>query len=291
MKPAPFEYYDPRTIEEALALLQQHGGEARILAGGQSLVPLMNFRLAAPAVVIDINRIAALSYIEEHGASIHIGALTRQRMIEFSPLIGRRVPLLAEATQLVGHLPTRSRGTLGGSLAHADPAAEYPCVAAALNAEMVLRSVEAERVVPAAEFFRGLMATAIRADEILTEVRLPVLAAHAGAAFEEFSLRDGDFALAGVAAVVAVDGARCRAARLAACGVGATPVRLREAEHMLEEQGVGENRLDAVADCAAATTEPSGDLHASAAYRRHLLRILTRRALQRAILRSRQSAN
>ena len=236
MKPASFEYYAPTTVDEALLLLRQYGGEARVLAGGQSLVPLLNFRLATPAALIDLNHIDALSYIREQDGQVRIGAMTRQRMIEFSPLIRARVPLLAEATKVVGHLPTRTRGTIGGSLAHADPAAEYPCVATALDAELVIRSTEGERVVRPAEYFQGMMATAIRFGEILTEIRVPIsAAANYGYAFEEFSQRHGDFALAGVAAIIVADGPGRITARLAACAVGDTPIRLRAAEKILED--------------------------------------------------------
>jgi carbon-monoxide dehydrogenase medium subunit len=246
MKPAPFEYHDPGSLAGAIALLERYGGEARPLAGGQSLVPLMNFRLANPAAIIDLNRIGELSYIREDAGGVRIGAMTRQRAIEFSPLIGRLVPLLAEATRMVGHTPTRSRGTIGGSLAHADPAAEYPCVALALDAEMVLRSAAGERVVAAADFFQGLMSAAIGPREMLAEVRFP-MTRDAGYAFEEFSLWHGDFALAGVAAIAAPDRSRGMTVRLAACSVGETPVRLRAAEEM-RARGMGADNAGAAPD-------------------------------------------
>jgi aerobic carbon-monoxide dehydrogenase medium subunit len=166
MKPPPFEYHDPGSVGEALALIGRYAGEARLLAGGQSLVPLLNFRLASPAALIDLNQIAELSYIREQDGQVRIGAMTRQRQIEFSPIVRERLPLLAEATRMVGHLPTRTRGTIGGSIAHADPAAEYPCVVRALGGEMVLRSAGGGRVLEAAQFFQGFMSTAIGADEM-----------------------------------------------------------------------------------------------------------------------------
>lgn len=283
MKPPPFDYHAPASAAEALELLARHGADARLLAGGQSLVPLLNFRLSAPAVIVDLNRAAELAYIREENGRIRIGAMTRQRTIEFSPLVKNRLPLLAAATRSVGHLPTRTRGTIGGSLAHADPAAEYPAVAAALDAELVIRAGGSERVAHPAEFFQGLMTTALAPGEMLVEVRLPIAVPNSGWAFEEFSRRHGDFAIVGIAAVVAAEGERCRQARLAACGAGPIPVRLRGAEEILERGGLGERTLDEAAARAAELVDPGADLHASAEYRRHLTRVLTRRALRRAV--------
>jgi aerobic carbon-monoxide dehydrogenase medium subunit len=287
MKPPPFDYYAPASAAEALELLSCYGADARLLAGGQSLVPLLNFRLSAPAVIVDLNRAADLAYIEEDNGRVRLGAMTRQRAIEFSPLIKSRLPLLAEATRWVGHLPTRTRGTIGGSLAHSDPAAEYPAVAAALDAELVIRGSAAERVVRAAEFFVGLMTTALQPGEMLVEVRIAAQALNSGWAFEEFSRRHGDFAIVGIAAMVAVEGDRCCSARLAACGAGPTTMRLRAAEEILEQSGLGERDIDDAAVRAAELVDPGVDLHASAEYRRHLTRVLTRRALVRAVERAR----
>ncbi len=287
MKPPPFEYYAPASAAEALEMLARHGADARLLAGGQSLVPLLNFRLSAPAVIVDLNRAAELAYIRQENGRIRIGAMTRQRAIEFSPLVNNRLPLLAEATRSVGHLPTRTRGTIGGSLAHADPAAEYPAVATALEAELVMRGSGGERVVRAAEFFQGLMTTALAPGEMLVEVRLPVAPPDSGCAFEEFSRRHGDFAIVGIAAMVVAEGGRCRHARLAACGAGPTPLRLRGAEEILERGGLGERARDEAAARAAELVDPGADLHASVEYRRHLTRVLTRRALGRALERAR----
>jgi CO/xanthine dehydrogenase FAD-binding subunit len=287
MKPPPFEYHAPASAAEALDLLARHGADARLLAGGQSLVPLLNFRLSAPAVIVDLNRTAELAYIKEDTGRVRIGAMTRQRTIEFSPLIKARLPLLSEATRWVGHLPTRTRGTIGGSIAHADPAAEYPAVASVLDAELVIRSAGgAERVVHPAEFFRGLMTTALAPGEMLSEVRLPVAPPNSGCAFEEFSRRHGDFAIVGIAAMVVVEGERCRQARLSACGAGPIPVRLRGAEEIVERGGLGERVVDEAAARAAQLVDPGADLHASVEYRRHLTRVLTRRALKRAIERA-----
>lgn len=286
MKPAPFEYHDPASVEEALELLHRYGEEAKILAGGQSLVALLNFRLSAPAALIDINRIAELSYIKEQGGQLRFGAMTRQRAIEFSPLVAQRLPLLAEATGFVGHLPTRTRGTIGGSLAHADPAAEYPAVVTALEGELIVRGPAGTRVIRPPEFFRGVLTTALAPDEILVEARLPAALPKSGWAFEEFSRRHGDFAIAAVAAMVVMEGERCQMARLAAAGVGPTPVRLRGAEEMLEHAELTERTIHDAAAGAAELVAPGSDLHASADYRRHLIRVLTRRALTRAAARA-----
>ena len=287
MKPSPFDYHDPTTIDEALELLRRYGPEAKILAGGQSLIALMNFRLSAPAALIDLNRVAELSYLRQENGTLRFGSMLRQRTIEFSPVVLQRLPLLAEATRLVGHLPTRTRGTIGGSLAHADPAAEYPTVITALDGELVLRGSLGDRVVGAHDFFQGLMSTALGPDEILVEVRLAEAPPNSGCAFEEFSRRHGDFAIVAVAAMVVVDGARYRVARLAAAGVGPTPMRLRAAEEILEREGLSERAINDAATSAAEIVEPAGDLHASADFRRHLTRVLTRRALARATDRAR----
>ena len=290
MKPPPFDYHAPASIAEALDLLGRYGADARLLAGGQSLVPLMNFRLSAPAVIVDLNRVGELAYIKQDNGQVRLGAMTRQREIEFSPVIASRLPLLAEATRWVGHLPTRTRGTIGGSLAHADPAAEYPAVATVLDAQLVVRGRAGERVLRPADFFRGFMTVGLEPDEMLVEVRFPVIEPGSGWAFEEFARRHGDFAIAGVAAIVSVDGERCRTVRLAACGVGPTAIRLRGAEEVLESGGVGDLSIEETAARAAELVDPGADLHASAEYRRHLTRVMTRRALKRAIERARAGA-
>jgi carbon-monoxide dehydrogenase medium subunit len=291
MKPPSFDYHAPHSAAEALELLGRYGADARLLAGGQSLVPLLNFRLSAPAVIVDLNRAADLAYIGEANGQVRLGAMTRQRAIEFSPLVKSRLPLLAEATRWVGHLPTRTRGTIGGSLAHSDPAAEYPAVAAALDAELVIRGSAGDRVVRAAEFFVGFMTTALQPGEMLIEVRMAAQPSDSGWAFEEFSRRHGDFAIVGIAAMVAVDGDRFRSARLAACGAGPTAIRLGGAEEILEHGGVDDRYIDDAAARAAELVDPGADLHASVEYRRHLTRVLTRRALKRAVERSRKREN
>jgi carbon-monoxide dehydrogenase medium subunit len=282
VKPPRFDYYAPVTVDEALSLLTRYGGEAKVLAGGQSLVPLLNFRLTRPAALVDLNRIGALAYIREADGQVRLGAMTRQRAIELSPLVRARLPLLDEATRWVGHLPIRTRGTIGGSIAHADPAAEYPAVLTALEGEVVARGPRGERVIQPGALFQTYLTTSLAPDEILTEVRLPVMPAGGGYAFEEFSRRHGDFAIVGIAALVVLEGGRCVRARLATAGAGPVPVRLRAAEEILESEGLGGAAVEAAAQRASELVEPDSDIHASAAYRRHLTRVLTGRALARA---------
>jgi CO/xanthine dehydrogenase FAD-binding subunit len=287
MKPPRFDYHAPRSIDEAVSLLARYGGDAKVLAGGQSLMPMLNFRLTRPAALVDVNRIPALAYVREENGTLALGAMTRQRTIEFSPVVAARLPLLTEATRWVGHLPIRSRGTIGGSLAHADPSAEYPAVLAALDGEVVAQGPRGRRTLKAAELFETYLTTRLAPEELLVEVRLPAMPAGAGYAFEEFARRHGDFAIVGIAAMVVREGARCRTARLASAGAGPVPVRLRAAEEILEREGLGEAALQAAAARASELVEPDSDVHASAEYRRHLAGVLTLRALRRAVERAR----
>ena len=282
MKPAKFAYHAPHSLAEAVALLKSYAGEARVLAGGQSLIPMMNFRIAAPSAIIDLNRMPGLDYIRHETGTVRIGAMTRQRNIEFSGVIAETLPLLRDAIKLVGHLPTRSRGTIGGSLAHADPAAELPMMLQVLEGEVVAHGTAGERVIKAGEFFRSLLATALTTEEILTEVRFPVMPANAGYAVEEFARRHGDFAICAVAAVLVRKGARCAKARLATGGTGPMPLRLKSAEAVLEQNGLDEAAIEQAAAAAAREVEPMSDQHGSAEFRRHLTRVLTGRALRRA---------
>lgn len=280
MKPAKFEYLAPTTVDEVVAALAAHGGEAKLLAGGQSLVPTMNFRLARPAVLIDLNPVRALDYIREEGDEIAVGAMTRQRTIETSALIEQHVPLLHAATQWIAHLPIRTRGTIGGSVANADPAAEDPAVVRALDATLVVRGTRGSRRVAAADFFTGMLSTALQADEVLIELRFKKAVSGSCAAFAEISRRHGDFALAGVGAQLTMRGDKITAASIAACGVGPGPVRLDEAEAIVVNGGVA--AIDRAAQAAAAAGSPASDAHGSADYRRRLLREMTRRALMQA---------
>ena len=288
MKPPPFAYHAPAHLEDIFDLLERYGDDAKVLAGGQSLMPLLNFRLSYPSALIDINHVADLSYLQQEDGQIRIGALTRQRTIEFSELVRRRLPLLYEATTLVGHLPIRTRGTIGGSLAHADPAAEYPTVALVLDAELVLQGPSGQRRISAEEFFVSYLTTALAPNEVLTEIRFSPSPLTSGWAFEEFARRHGDFAVVGVAGVIDTDGEQCRTARLAAAGVGPTPIRLRAAEDILVQEGVTEQSVQRAAAKAAELVEPDSDIHASADFRRHLTQVLTRRAIKRAIERGQE---
>ena len=293
MKPAPFEYYPPRTLEEALSLLAQHGDEAKALAGGQSLIPAMNFRLAQPAVLIDLNGLHELSYIQsEDGGGLRIGAMTRQRAVERSPLVRREAPLVHEAMPFIAHPPIRNRGTVGGSLAHADPAAELPAVSLALDARFRAQSAKRARWIAAGEFFTGLFSTALGADELLVEIVLPRLAARSGCAFEEVSRRHGDYALVGVAAAVALDEReRCAQARIALMSIGDRPVLAEPAAQLLKGEIPSAESIRAAANAAAhGDIDPPADIHASSAYRRQLVSVLIRRALERAFARAREAS-
>ncbi|MBI4616972.1 MAG: xanthine dehydrogenase family protein subunit M [Planctomycetes bacterium] len=291
MKPAAFRYLRPRTTNEALAMLAEHAGEAKLLAGGQSLVPTMNFRLAQPAVLVDLNGISELAYIRPRGDGTSIGAMTRQRAVERSELVASRAPLVAETMPWISHPQIRNRGTFGGSIAHADPAAELPAVAVALGARMRALGVAGERWIAARDFFTGLMATALEPDEILVEVELPALPPRTGTSFQEAARRHGDYALLGVAAVVGLDVAgRCREARLVYLSAGETPVVAQGAARALVGEAPTDEALRVAAEIAASKDlDPPGDIHASPAFRRHLARGLTVRALDAAIARARSS--
>lgn len=288
MKPAPFDYFAPGTVDEALALLAEHGDEAKPLAGGQSLIPAMNFRLARPRVLVDLNRVEALSYIRSEKRGVAIGAMTRQRAVERSDVIAHGAPLVAEAMPSIAHPQIRNRGTVGGSIAHADPSAELPAVAVALDARIRARSATGERTIVAADFFKGMLETALEPGELLVDIAFPPLPPRTGTAFLEVARRHGDYALVGVAAVVTLDTkGRCRAARIALLSVGDGPVLAVEGGKTLEGHGPSEELLRAAADAAAMRdVDPPSDIHASAAYRRRLVAVLARRALERAFERA-----
>jgi len=287
MKPPRFEYFVPRTLHEALSLLADRGETAKVLAGGQSLIPLLNFRLAHPDALIDINRLADLAYVRASDGGVAIGALTRQHAVERSEMVRTRAAIVAEACRFIGHLPIRHRGTIGGNLAHADPASELPAVMVALEAELTLASASATRTVSADDFFVGPLSTTLAPGEMLTEIRVPGVPARTGSAFVEMARRAGDYALVGVAALITLDGAgRCQRARVALCGVGPTPVRARAAEEALAGQAPAGSALDEAASRAAAATSPPSDLHASAEFRRRLARHFTREAIETAARRA-----
>jgi carbon-monoxide dehydrogenase medium subunit len=288
LKPPPFDYAAPTTLDEAIGLLAEHAdAEARVLAGGQSLIPMMNFRLAKPGYLVDLRRVAGLAGIRREGDTLVIGAMTRMAEVERSPEVAVAAPLLTEAIGLVAHVPVRNRGTVGGSLAHADPAAELPAVALALDAELVAAGPGGTRTIPAGEFFTGPYGTALTPEEILTEVRLPVWPG--GHAFLEFSRIHANFAVVAVAALVDVDsaGGQIGRARVALAGVGPTPVRAHAAERALPGTSGDTEAIRAAARLAVADLSPAGDLHASAETRLTLAQVYLRRALELAVSRAR----
>lgn len=282
MKPAPFTYSAPSSLQEALETLAAQAHDAKILAGGQSLIPAMNFRVTAPSMLLDLNRIDELSFIRhDPGGVLHIGAMTRQRAVERSEDIQKGWPLLAEAMPHVAHPQIRNRGTIGGSLIHADPAAELPVVMVALGAEFVLKSTRGERRVPARDFFQGMFTVDAQPDEILTEVLVPPMPSATGSAFLEIARRRGDYAMMGIAATVTLDeNGECRAATLVYLNAGDKPIVAENAAALLTGKRLDEKHVaDAARLASQEEIEPAGNLHASAAYQRHLADVLTRRGL------------
>jgi aerobic carbon-monoxide dehydrogenase medium subunit len=282
MKLPYVEYEAPTTIAEAVGLLAEHEDEASVLAGGQSLIPLMALRLARPAVLIDINGVSELSLIAAADGRVAIGAMTREYVAEDSATVGDAVPLLAAALPLIGHEAIRSRGTIGGSLAHADPAAELPAVALALDAEFVVRGRAGERVVPAADWFEGYLATSRRPDELLTEVRFPAAGPGTGVAFLEVARRHGDFAIVGLAVSLTLADGVISDARLAFAGVSDVPVRVAEAEDLLAGERPSAELFAEAARVAVAGLDPPADLNGSSEYRKQVAATLVRRGLQAA---------
>ena len=280
MKLPPVEYEAPKTVSEAVELLAEHQDEASVLAGGQSLIPLLALRLAHPAVLIDINGIAELSGVSATGGWVAIGAMTREYVAEESETITDEVPLLAAALPLIGHEAIRSRGTVGGSLAHADPAAELPAVARALDAEFVVRGPSGERVIPAADWFEGFLTTSRRADELLTEVRFPAAGQGMGVSFQEVARRHGDFAIVGLAASLTLAEGAISHARLAFAGLSDVPVRATDAEDLLVGEAPSPELFDEAARRATGDVEPPADVHGSAEYRKKAAAALVRRALR-----------
>jgi carbon-monoxide dehydrogenase medium subunit len=290
MKPPAFDYILAESVDMAAAALARAGADAKIIAGGQSLVPMLNFRLLRPSVLVDINRIAGLSFIEETGDAVRIGALTRHYQLETSPVIARHLPVLACAMTRVAHLAIRNRGTIGGSLSHADPAAELPMMAMLLDAELRVASPSGARTVAAREFFISPMTVDLAVDEIVTEIALPKLPPNTGWGFEEVARRHGDFALAAAAATLTASGGTIRQARIALTGVGPTPLRATEAEALLVGRTLEGKLAMRVVEAVRAATNPETDLHASSDYRRHLAGVLAGRAVAAAWRRANESA-
>jgi carbon-monoxide dehydrogenase medium subunit len=286
MKPASFEYVRPKTIEEALQLLDKHGDEAKVIAGGQSLVPMMNLRMARPGILVDINGLKELDYHRAHADYIAIGALTRHATLRKSALIREACPLMNAGYHYVAHGTVRNRGTLCGNLCHADPASEMPAVMLACEAAMVLRSVGGERVVPAKEFFQGLYATALLPNEILVEVRIPLHVSRWGYSFQEVSARQGDFAMTLVASLMHIQDGRIAAASVAYAGVTDRALRIETLEQRLVGQAPSDALFADIGAEAAASIDVNEDVHASQEYRRDLVRTLTHRALNEAAARA-----
>jgi len=284
MKPAPFRYVAAASLEQALQWKAAYGEEARFLAGGQSLVPTMNFRLTQPALLIDINPLTACAGVSKNGAqSVRIGALTRYRSLERDAATARDLPLVHEALPHIAHPQIRNRGTIGGNLAHADPASEMPAIVLALAGRLRAQSVRGERWIGAAEFFKGALSTALEPDEMLTEVELPAAAARSGACFMEVARRRGDFAIIGVACTVELDAAgSCREARIGLCNAGDGPVFAEKASASLKGRKIGAAEIDEAAALVQGDIDPGGNVHASKAYQRHIAGVLTARALKTA---------
>jgi carbon-monoxide dehydrogenase medium subunit len=288
MKPAPFEYHAPTIRDEVLALLAEQGDEAKVLAGGQSLVPAMNFRLAQPAILIDLNGVDDLFGIDvlEDG-SVRIGAMTRQRSVERSTAIKERAPLIAEAMPAIAHPQIRNRGTFGGSLAHADPAAELPALAVALNARMHVQSHQADRWISAEDFFLGVLTTALESDELLVEVTIPPLPPRTGTAFAEVARRHGDYAMVGAAAVVSLanDGT-IEQCNLVFFAIGDLPLHAHAAEQALRGARPTPEAIKAASEAIDVNIDPPSDMHATAAYRRYVAKGLARKTLTHAVERA-----
>jgi carbon-monoxide dehydrogenase medium subunit len=281
MKPAPFRYIAARSLDQALELKAEHGDEARFLAGGQSLMPTMNFRLSQPAVLIDINPLVQCAGVQKSGPeTLRIGALTRYRDLERAPATAENLPLIKEALPHIAHPQIRNRGTIGGNLAHADPASEMPAIVLALAGKLHAQSKRGERWIAAADFFAGALRTALEPDEMLTEVELPIARPRSGACFMEVARRRGDFALIGVACTVELDDhGRCKEARIGLCNAGDGPIFAVAASRSLAGQNIGSAEIDDAAALVQRDIDPGGSIHASKDFQRHLAGVLTRRAL------------
>lgn len=288
MKPAPFEYHAPNSIDEALFILHNSGGDAKILAGGQSLVPAMNFRVVQPSVLIDLNRVSALGYIHEENDQLKIGSMTRERHLEFNESVIKRTPLLHEAAPHIAHPQIRNRGTIGGSIVNADPAAELPVLMLASQARLKARNASSERWIDAQDFFVGMFTTALEPDEILVEIEIPFMPPRTGWSFLEVAPRAGDYAMMGVAALVTLDeSGKCQAAKLVYLNAGDGPMDAGEAAQLLQGQLVREELINTAAERASSTEiTPFGNIHASVEYQRHLANVLTKKALKIAVQRA-----
>lgn len=293
MKPAPFEYHAPTTIEQALSLLAEHGYDAKVLAGGQSLIPMMNFRLAQPAILVDVNNIPELAFInaDDENGGLRVGAMTRHYQMETSKLASERAPLIHATMPKIAYPQVRTRGTFGGSISHADPAAELPTLTTALDGKFRLVSLRGERWIPASEFFLGLFTTSLEPDEIMAEASIPPLPPRSGWSLQEVARRPHDFALIGAAAVLTLDAnGRCENARLVFLSAGDRPMVAERAADLLKGQDVTPEAIRAAAELASAEEiDPSSDIHATVDFRRHLANVLCRRAIEQAVQRAKEN--
>ena len=288
MKPAPFEYHVPDSLEQALGLMSEHADDAKILAGGQSLVPAMNFRIAQPSMLIDLNQVAELGYIREDGDVIRVGAMTRERQVEFDASIAKHTPLLSEAAPNIAHPQIRNRGTIGGSIVNADPAAELPVLMLALDARLKAKNISSERWINAQDFFVGMFTTALEPDEILVEIELPFMKPRTGWSFMEVAPRIGDYALMGVAALVTLGESRkCENAKLVYLNAGDGPVDAKEAAEGLVGEELSDETINSVAAHASEKEiTPFGNIHTSPEFQSHLANVLTKKALKLALQRA-----
>jgi aerobic carbon-monoxide dehydrogenase medium subunit len=286
MIPAAFEYSSPKTLSEAISLLQQHGPDAKVLAGGQSLIPLMKLRMAAPTHLIDLNGIRDLSYIRESDGYLTIGALTRESELDSSDLIRKKYPIIADTAAVIADPLVRNMATVGGNLAHADPANDHPATMLALGTEVVATGPKGTRKIPLTDFFTGLFTTALSPDEILTELRIPAPPPRSGGAYLKVERKVGDFAAAAVAVQVTLEGDTIRRAGIGLTNVGTTPIKATRAEKALVGKTADEKTIEEAARLASTEADPNDDLRGSAEYKRDLVRVLTARALRLAISRA-----
>ena len=287
MIPGSFDYYAPGTLSEAIALLRQHGGDAKLLAGGQSLIPAMRFRLSMPPVLIDLNSITGMEYVREDDGHLAIGAMTREVALEESSLVQSRFPILADAARVIADPVVRNRATVGGNIAHADPANDHPAVMLAYNAEVIALGPNGTRAIPIDSFFVDLFENALSDDEILTEIRIPTPGANSGGAYVKMERKVGDYAISAAAVQLTFSGDTCTSARIGLTNVSPAPMRAKNAEQALVGQVLTDEVIEAAGRAAAGECDPSPDLRGSAEYKRDITRVLTKRAIRQAMERAR----